>query len=83
MALIEYDFTVVATSAIDIDKKNICELADKLFDAGAEDCTLSSRGNTLTIEFDRKAESYEQAVMSAIKQIGLIDTLTVISVTPN
>ncbi len=26
---------------------------------------------------------YEQAVMSAIKQIELIDALTVISVTPN
>ncbi|MBD6945043.1 hypothetical protein [Vibrio parahaemolyticus] len=80
MALIEYDFAIVAASSVNIDHKSICELADRLFDVGAEDCTLSSRGNALIIEFDREAESYEQAVMSAIKQVNLIESLTVIRV---
>lgn len=76
----EYDFALIATSNIDIDGDVICEIMDDLIKIGADDCTVSSRGNALIIEFDREAGSYEKAVMSAIKDVQSIDLLTVKSV---
>ncbi|EIA1625486.1 hypothetical protein V8046_004781 [Vibrio parahaemolyticus] len=45
-----------------------------------KDCTVSSKGNVLVVDFDREANSYEEAVVSAIKPVNSVDGLTVKSV---
>lgn len=65
----EYDFTVVAHSPQDINGDVICDIAEALFGAGAEDCTVVSKGNQVFISFDRQEKSYSQAVISALAQI--------------
>jgi len=65
----EYDFTVVAHSPRDLNGDSICDIAEALFSAGAEDCTVASKGNQVFISFDRQGKSYTQAVMSALAQI--------------
>lgn len=76
----EYDFALVAISKIEINNEAICEIANELMDHGIEDCTLSSRGNALILEFDREAKSYKDAVMSAIKDVESLNYLVVKSV---
>lgn len=76
----EYDFALIASCIKAVDGDAICKIADDLFAAGAEDCTVSSRGNTLIIEFDRESDSYEVAVVSAVKEVQSVGYLTVKSV---
>lgn len=57
-----YDFTVVAGGNLELTE----ELADKLFAAGAEDCSPGSCDGVLSVDFHRDADSLEQAVRSAI-----------------
>ncbi|WP_337233940.1 hypothetical protein [Proteus terrae] len=45
-----------------------------------EDCTLSSRGHALILEFDREAKSYKDAVISAIKDVKSLNYLVVKSI---
>lgn len=45
------------------------ELANKLFDAGGDDCSPSSCNGIVIIGFDREAKSLEEAVRSAIATI--------------
>lgn len=63
-----------------VTEGTICTIADNLFEAGAEDATVSSKGNVLVVDFDREADSYEEAVVSAIKEVNSVDGLTVKSV---
>lgn len=65
----EYDFTVVAHSPRDLNGDAVCDIAEALFGAGAEDCTVASKGNQVFISFDRQEKSYSQAVISALAQI--------------
>lgn len=76
----EYDFALIATSKQKLDAEEVCRIADNLFDAGADDCTVSLSGNTLIIEFDRESETYKDAVTSAIRQVNSIKELNVKSV---
>lgn len=64
-----YDFSVVARSPRKLNSDELCDMANELFGAGAEDCTISAKGNSVIISFGRESESYKEAVMSAIKQI--------------
>ncbi|MDX7990869.1 DNA-binding protein [Xenorhabdus littoralis] len=72
----EYDFALIAISPEKkIDSDLLCQIANTLYEAGADDCTVLSRDNAFILEFDREADSYKKAVLSAIKQVqsvGLI-----------
>ncbi|MBT0725690.1 DNA-binding protein [Rosenbergiella sp. S61] len=76
----EYDFSIVAHSSRDLDADLVTEIANKLYDLGADDCTVSSQNNAVIVSFDREAHSYSEAVMSAIKQLKQFNFLTVKSV---
>lgn len=80
MKLVEYDFALVVASEIEIDGDAIVAISDSLFEAGAEDCTVYSKGNVLIVEFDRESDSYENAVISAIREVNSVKGLTVKSV---
>ncbi len=69
----EYEFALVASSDVQASRELIFKYADMLFEAGAEDCTVSSKGNVLVVDFDREANSYEEAVVSAIKPVNSVD----------
>jgi hypothetical protein len=45
------------------------ELADRLYESGCDDGTLSSTNGVTTIGFSREAESLEEAVRSAIRDV--------------
>lgn len=45
------------------------EIEDSLFEAGCDDALLSFRGTTPFLEFDREAQSLEEAVLSAIQNV--------------
>ena len=76
----EYDFSIVAHSSRDLDADLVIEVANKLYDLGADDCTVSSQNNAVIVSFDREAISYKDAVMSAIKQMKTLTYLTIKSV---
>lgn len=44
-------------------------LADKLFNAGCRDATLSEASGKLLLDFDREAATYEEAVRSALHDV--------------
>lgn len=58
----------------------LCELSNALFEAGANDCTVSASGSDVRIEFDRKADSYGEAVQIAIQQVNQVSGLIVLRV---
>lgn len=76
----EYDFALVASYAQSIDESVLLQLADAIYQAGCDDSTVMSKGNTIIIEFDREAQSYEGAVVSAIQDLNKVEGLTVKSV---
>lgn len=53
--------------------KNVDEhypgLEDKLFQAGCDDALINFRDGTVYLDFDRTADSFEKAVISAIKAV--------------
>ncbi|OKP02640.1 hypothetical protein [Xenorhabdus eapokensis] len=55
-----------------IDPELLCQVANFLYDVGADGCTVLSRNNAFIIEFDREADSYKKAILSAIKQVQSI-----------
>jgi len=76
----EYDFSIVAHSSQKLNAEIVTDIANKLYDLGADDCTVSSQNNAVIVSFDREEISYQAAVMSAIKQLKSIKFLTVKSV---
>ena len=60
-----YSFEVVLLTATEVTE----EMADKLFEAGGDDCLASSRDGVVTIAFDREANSTEDAIRSALQTI--------------
>ncbi|MCS6175377.1 hypothetical protein [Shewanella baltica] len=48
---------------------NTPHLEDALFEAGCDDALVCFYGNTVYLEFDREAESFHSAILSAIKAI--------------
>lgn len=45
------------------------EIENRLFDAGCEDATLGIQAGTPYLAFDRDAESFEEAMNSAIRDV--------------
>ncbi|MFT4926965.1 MAG: hypothetical protein ACI8WB_003065 [Phenylobacterium sp.] len=52
---------------------NTPELEDKLFEAGCDDGLICFYGHTVYIDFDREANDFKSAIMSAIKAIEQAD----------
>ncbi|MDF9399088.1 hypothetical protein [Vibrio sp. 1180_3] len=76
----EYDFALVASYDKNINDDVFLELTNSIYESGADDSTVMNKGNTVLIEFNREAVSYEQAVISAIKDVNKVVGLTVKSV---
>ena len=45
------------------------EIADKLFEAGCDDCSPGSHAEVTRADFDREAESLESAISSAVADV--------------
>jgi len=60
-----YQFTLVLK---DVDE-NTPGLEDILYNAGCDDALINFREGTVYLDFDRKAESLREAVISAIKNV--------------
>jgi hypothetical protein len=60
-----WEFTLELTGTED----PTTELADALFRAGCDDATLSKSGGKLRLDFDREAESLEEAVTTATNDV--------------
>lgn len=60
-----FQFTLVLKNA-DEDTVN---LEDKLYQAGCDDALINYRNGAVYLDFDRKACSLEEAVMTAIKEV--------------
>jgi len=58
-----YNFVLVLSGISEPDSR----LEDGLFEAGCDDATLAFRHGIPYLEFDRKAESFEEAVLSAVQ----------------
>lgn len=64
----EYRFKVVISHQVN-DEEEILNLADRLATAGCDDGHLGGHDEGIEIVFDRVAESREDAMRSAVKQI--------------
>lgn len=65
----EFDFTLCVDGVADITT----EVENALFEAGCDDATVSMRNGRLYITFSRRAASYKDAVISAIKNVRSSD----------
>ncbi|UTM60452.1 hypothetical protein L4174_024010 (plasmid) [Photobacterium sp. CCB-ST2H9] len=75
-----YEFSLTTSlTGIDTDEK-IINVSNALFEAGCDDGSPSFYGDALYISFYREAESYEQAVISAIKDAEKVEGIKVLSV---
>ncbi|WP_367971731.1 hypothetical protein RJD38_22195 (plasmid) [Vibrio scophthalmi] len=72
-----HDFALVVISSKELDADGVCDLANQLFEAGAEDCTVGSSGKNIILEFDREADSYQDAVLSAIQEVKTINDIEI------
>lgn len=74
-----HNFTLVLSG---VDEETP-DLEDSLYEAGCDDALINYRDGTVYLDFDRKANSLEEAVLSAIKQIESSSCgATVISIAP-
>jgi hypothetical protein len=60
-----YNFSLVISQPT----MNFDEAADKLFEAGCDDGTFGISNGLYEIEFDREANSFEEAIRSAISDV--------------
>lgn len=61
----KYSFTLVLA-----EKEITQELEDRLFEAGCDDALISiSNGGTMELDFDREAETFSEALDSAIADV--------------
>lgn len=60
-----HEFTIIA-SGLDPEAK---DFADRLFEAGCDDATLSFQKGVIILEFDREAVSFSKAVASAYEDV--------------
>ena len=51
-------------------------ITDLIYEAGCDDATVISIGDELTLDFDREASSYDEAVKSAKSDINSITEIT-------
>lgn len=75
-----FNFTIVLSGVND----TTAGLEDVLFEAGCDDALVNVRNGTVYLDFDREALSFEDAVISAIKQVESTPlNITVVSVAPD
>lgn len=60
-----YQFTLVLKNV----DENTPDLEDSLYEAGCDDALINFRNGTVYLDFDRKANSLDDAVMSAIRDV--------------
>jgi len=60
-----YSFTLIYTGADDLTQG----LCDALFEAGCDDALLGLRDGLITLDFDREAATYQEALQSAIRNV--------------
>jgi len=63
--LTEFEFTLLLEGIDEINE----EFENALFEAGCDDCTISQRYGRVYLTFSRSAESFKDAVISAISNI--------------
>lgn len=76
----DYNFQIIVTGTQINTNDEMEHITDILVGAGCDDSVIGSYNKTLYLDFDRAADSYEQAIMSAIKDIESIAHLKVVSV---
>lgn len=61
-----YGFTLT------IKGHHVCseEMADAIYAAGGDDSTVCSSGGVVTVAFDRRADSLDEAITSAVKTLA-------------
>jgi len=75
-----YQFILVLNNV----DENTANLEDSLYEAGCDDALVNFRNGRVYLDFDRKAASLEEAVMSAIENVELSSIkATVASVAPD
>ncbi|MDJ0597528.1 MAG: hypothetical protein QNJ37_01595 [Crocosphaera sp.] len=81
--MIVYNFTLVL-SGISQVSEDLDTLADAIFEAECDDATLCFRNSIAYLEFDRQANSFREAVISAIRQVeGINDKIKVERIEPD
>ena len=61
-----FEFSIIA-SGLDPDAE---DFADRFFDAGCDDATLSFRNGQIIVSFVREAESIDAAIVSAVECVA-------------
>ena len=75
-----YNFQIIVNGFQINTNDDMEHITDLLAGANCDDSVISSYNKTLYLDFDREADCYEQAIMSAIKDIESIPHLKVASV---
>jgi hypothetical protein len=60
-----HSFTFILAGVKDLTDEQV----EDLFEAGCDDCTPSVRSSVVCLEFDREAESREEAIRSAAQDV--------------
>jgi hypothetical protein len=63
----KYEFTLILSESPELTE----ELADELFEAGCDDATPGVCNGIFSIDFHREANSLEEAIRSAVKDVEL------------
>lgn len=75
-----FNFTLILSGV----NENTSGLEDALYEAGCDDALLHFRNGTVYLEFDRVSPNFEDAVISAVKQIESAPlNITVVNVSPD
>ena len=61
----QYQFTLVLSGFNEITS----ELEDALFEAGCDDALINSRNGVIYLDFDRESNNFEDAVLSAMRNV--------------
>ena len=64
-----YEFALILSDSIELTD----DVADVLFEAGCDDGTPGTSNDIFTIDFHRRANSLEDAIRSAIEDVGQRD----------
>lgn len=74
-----YNFILV----LDGGSNDFDAIAETIYEVGCSDSTLSFRDAVAYLDFDRDADSFEEAVLSAINQVNSIEGISVRRVEPD
>ncbi|MFV0574073.1 MAG: helix-turn-helix transcriptional regulator [Vibrio sp.] len=75
-----YKFHLITNKTDVFTDEQLFSLSDGLYEAGCDDATVAVTNGTLFLSFDREAEHFQDAVLSAIKDVESVFELRVISV---